>query len=275
MKKSAVLILCMLFATPSFADETIVTERTYDIRKCSSPAGTISIGSVLCKAAACKKDLTPQNAFIQGLLSLSGQPSVEGIGDGMADMLLTALEQTGCVDIFERDGMERLRQEMASTGPSINITPPEYLVMGSVTSIRIERSNTNLGGGILPVLSAVDVKKTKVFINLDMRLIHASTGKIIFTGTYEGSNEKTGIGLGTGASFGGLGFGGMYSSLKGTPIEEVARDVIIRAAVDIVGNIHQHKAMSATPVTIRQTPSLQTEISEPVPYRDPAQNETN
>ena len=70
MKKSVVLILCMLFAVPSFAEDTVVTEKAYIIQKCSSPAGTVMVGKVLCKAATCNKDQTPQNAFIQGLLSL-------------------------------------------------------------------------------------------------------------------------------------------------------------------------------------------------------------
>ena len=275
MKKSVVLILCMLFAVPSFAEDTVVTEKTYVIQKCSSPAGTVIVDKVLCKAATCNKDQTPQNAFIQGLLSLSGQPSVEGIGDGMADMLLTALKKTGCVDILEREGMELLRKEMTPAGPSINITPADYLIMGSVNSIKVEKSNTNLGGGILPVLSSVDIKKTRVFIALDIRLVQISTGRIIFTNTYEGSNEKVGVGIGAGVGFSGVGFGGMYSSLKGTPIEEVARDVIIRAAIDIVENIHQYKATAAAPMAIRQTTPVQTEKSEPVSSKDAGQDKIN
>lgn len=276
MKKSVVLILCMLFAVPSFAEDTFVTEKTYVIQKCSSPAGTVIVGKVLCKAATCNKDQTPQNAFIQGLLSLSGQPSVEGIGDGMADMLLTALKKTGCVDILEREGMELLRKEMTTAGPSINITPADYLIMGSVNSIKVEKSNTNLGGGILPVLSSVDIKKTKVSIALDIRLIHISTGRIIFTNTYEGSNEKTGVGIGAGVGFSGVGFGGIYSSLKGTPIEEVARDVIIRAAIDIVENIQQYKTTTSTARPISQTiPGQAKEKSDPAPSKATGQNEIN
>ncbi|MHB8879949.1 MAG: CsgG/HfaB family protein [Thermodesulfovibrionales bacterium] len=276
MKKSVVLILCILFAVPSFAEDTVVTEKTYVIQKCSSPAGTVIVGKVLCKAATCNKDQTPQNAFIQGLLSLSGQPSVEGIGDGMADMLLTALKKTGCVDILEREGMELLRKEMTPAGPSINITPADYLIMGSVNSIKVEKSNTNLGGGILPVLSSVDIKKTKVSIALDIRLIQISTGRIIFTNTYEGINEKTGVGIGTGVGFSGVGFGGMYSSLKGTPIEEVARDVIIHAAIDIVENIQQYKTTTSTARPISQTiPEQAKEKSDPAPSKATGQNEIN
>ncbi len=275
MKKLVVLILCLLFATPVFAEDTVVKEKAYDIRKCASPSGTVTVGKVLCKASACNKDQTPQNAFIQGLLSLSGQPPVEGIGDGMADMLLTALMKTGCVEIIEREGMEQLRKEMALAGVSMNITPADFMIMGSVNSIKIEKSNANLGGGVLPVLSSIDIKKSRISIAFDIRLVHVSSGKIIFSNTYEGNNEKTGVGIGAGGGFSGLGFGGIYSSLKGTPTEEVARDVIIRAAIDIVGNIQQYKATAQTAPPIYQiTPPLAGTKPEP-PFKAPEQGETN
>jgi curli biogenesis system outer membrane secretion channel CsgG len=275
MKKSVVVILCILFAVQAFAEDTAVKEKTYDIQKCASPAGTVMVGKVLCKAATCNKEQTPQNAFIQGLLSLSGQPSVEGIGDGMADMLLTALKKTGCVEIMEREGMEQLKKEMALSGLSMNITPADYMIMGSVNSIRVEKSNTNLGGGVLPVLSSVDVKKTRIAISFDIRLVHVPTGKIIFTNTYEGNNEKTGIGIGAAGGFSGLGFGGIYSSLKGTPVEEVARDVIIRAAIDIVGNIQHLKASASITPPANQTMPSQAGTKPEPSFKDPEQREVN
>lgn len=228
------LIFCLSFSFAQAGDSE-VTEKTITTQgaKCATPIAKIAIGKISCKAESCRQPKTPQTAFIQQLISLSGQPNLEGIGDGVGDMLLSALRITGCIDALEREVFNEIKRELELLGKDAKIEPADFLVSGSVTSIGTESTNTNLGLGFIPILSSVDIKKTTVTVSMDIRLIDISSAKIVFTKTYEANNSKTGVGVGAGAVFGGIGFGGVMSSLHGTPLEEVVRDIVIRAATEI------------------------------------------
>ncbi|MBA4372237.1 MAG: hypothetical protein C0402_05195 [Thermodesulfovibrio sp.] len=242
------LLLSVCFVAPAFSEETVIKERQYSVQLCSSPTASVIVGSVVCKANACRtdRDLTPQSGLLQRILSLSGQPQVTGISDGMGDMLLTTLKKTGCVDLLEREGLEQLRQEMELAGIAFKPPTADYMIMGSVNSIKVESSDTNIGGGYIPVIGSLDIKKTNITLAFDIRLVQVSTGKILFTNTYEGSNKKSGFGIGGATSFGNVAFGGAYSSLKGTPVEEVARDIIIRVTADLISQIQKDKSAALT-----------------------------
>lgn len=43
-------------------------------------------------------------------------PSLEGVGNGMRDMLTTILKSTGCFDIQERQAMDEIQKELKAAG---------------------------------------------------------------------------------------------------------------------------------------------------------------
>lgn len=223
-----------VFSVSALAAETEIAEKTAQVPKCEKPIGKIALGKVTCKAASCSNPKTPTASFLQQIASLAGQPAYEGIGQGIGDMLISALRETGCFEVLERESLEELKQEIALMGKNIELEAADFLIGGSVTSLTMETTNTNLGLGIIPVLSAVDIKKTRAVVGMDIRIIDVNSGKITFTKSYEANNQKSGLGIGAGAGWHGVGFGGIYSQLKGTALEEVVRDVVVRATVDIV-----------------------------------------
>lgn len=231
-----------VFSVSALAAETEITEKTAQVPKCEKPIGKIALGKVTCKAASCSNPKTPTASFLQQILSLTGQPAYEGIGQGIGDMLISALKQTGCFEILERESLEELKQEMTLAGKKIELEAADFLLGGAVTSLTMETTNTNLGLGIIPVLSAVDIKKTRAIVGMDIRIIDVNSGKVTFTKSYEANNQKSGLGIGAGAGWHGVGFGGIYSQLKGTALEEVVRDVVVRATVDIVNSGNGLKA---------------------------------
>lgn len=231
-----------VFSASVFAAETEITEKTLQVPKCEKPIGKIALGKVTCKAASCSNPKTPTASFLQQITSLTGQPAYEGIGQGIGDMLITALKQTGCFEVLERESLEELKQEMALMGKKIELEAADFLVGGAVTSLTMETTNTNLGLGIIPILSAVDIKKTRAIVGMDIRIIDVNSGKVTFTKSYEANNQKSGLGIGAGAGWHGVGFGGILSQLKGTALEEVVRDVVVRATVDIVNSGNSLKA---------------------------------
>lgn len=263
----AVAMLCV-FSASVFAAETEITEKTLQVPKCEKPIGKIALGNVTCKAASCGNPKTPTASFLQQITSLTGQPVYEGIGQGIGDMLISALKQTGGFEVLERESLEELKQDMALMGKKIELEAADFLVGGAVTSLTMETTNTNLGLVIIPVLSAVDIKKTKAIVGMDIRIIDVNSGKVTFTKSYEANNQKSGLGIGAGAGWHGVGFGGILSQLKGTALEEVVRDVVVRATVDIVNSGNSLKAQvkptNIAPTTTSQvlttTPSIAKEL---------------
>jgi curli biogenesis system outer membrane secretion channel CsgG len=245
-----------VFSVSAFAAETEITEKTLQVTKCEKPIGKIALGKVTCKAASCSNPKTPTASFLQQIASLTGQPAYEGIGQGIGDMLISALKQTACFEVLERESLEELKQEMALIGKKVELEAADFLIGGAVTSLTMETTNTNLGLGIIPILSAVDIKKTKAIVGMDIRIIDVNYGKVTFTKSYEANNQKSGLGIGAGAIWHGVGFGGIFSQLKGTALEEVIRDVVVRATVDIVNTRNVLKAQ------VHQTPAMPTTDSQ-------------
>lgn len=266
-----------VFSVSALAAETEITEKTAQVPKCDKPIGKIALGKVTCKAAFCSNPKTPTASFLQQIVSLTGQPAYEGIGQGIGDMLISALRETGCFEVLERESLEELKQEMALMGKNIELEAADFLVGGSVTSLTMETTNTNLGLGIIPVLSAVDIKKTKAVVGMDIRIIDVNSGKITFTKSYEANSQKSGLGIGAGAGWHGVGFGGIYSQLKGTALEEVVRDIVVRATVDIVGAGNglkaQVQAMHTTPTSDSQAMTTASPMTRELPKN--IQSQTN
>ena len=248
MKNKLTVLVAVVIAVAVFSGlacgQTEITEKKLPVPHCERPMGKVALGKVTCKAASCRQPNSPAMALIQQLVSISGVPAYEGIGDGVADMLLSALKQTNCFDILERENFDEINRELALYGKEMKIEPADYMISGAITSLTMESSNTNLGLGVLPVLSSIDIKKTKAIVGMDIRVVDVNSAKVTFTKTYEANNSKSGLGFGGGAGWSGVGFGGAYSSLRGSALEEVVRDVVVRATIDIIGAGNSLKAQA-------------------------------
>ena len=238
-KKSTVAAVLMGFAVAAFADEdTRVKERTYQLPKCARPAVSISVGKLQCKAASCKGggNAGRANPFM-ALANLAGQPSLEGIGDGMGDMLTTVLKSTGCFEIQEREAMDDLARELALVGKKVEVKQADFLISGAVTAIGMSQDRSSFGGGFIPIVGAISSTTQKANVAMDIRLIDVNNAKILDSKTFEADSEKRSWGVAGAGLFGGAGLGGAFSSLKGTALEGVVRDTIVQAAVFITESL--------------------------------------
>lgn len=215
---------------------------------CSEKTGTkISLGSIDCKSAACQSKGSEKQGGLFALLQLAGVPSFEGIGDGLQDMFSTAIRDTDCFRVFDRKAMEAVQQERALSGQTTALEGADYIVMGSVTSINFEYKSGSLGGGFIPVIGLISSTKQTATLGMDMRLVDAKTGEVVYGKAYTAESGKTSYGVGGFGAGGGVGFGGAMSGLSGTAMEEVARDIVVRASYDIA-----KKLAPADRISIRQ-----------------------
>ncbi len=211
------------------------SQKYVKVLKCSQNSSIrIAVGSITCKASACKKtNGAGEKSGIYQLLQLAGVPTFEGIGDGMQDMFTNALQQTNCFKVINKEAIKN----MQSFGIKVKTEKPQYIVIGAVTALNFSRKSSSFGGGILPVIGSIGQTKREASITMDVQLVDTKTGEIIFTKTYSAKSNKTSYGVGGAGAGSGVGFGGALSGLSGTAMEKVVRDIIVKASYDITQHL--------------------------------------
>ncbi|HEX8405736.1 MAG TPA: CsgG/HfaB family protein, partial [Duganella sp.] len=147
-------------------------------------------------------------------------------------------------------------------GKRVEAEAADYMITGSITSLGFEQSSTGLGGlsflkGPLGMLAgAVDYKSSKVHMNMDIRVVDVKRAKIIASKTFQANNSKTGFGVSAMGWGGGTGLGGNHASISGSPLEEVARDLLVKSTSFLTEtiaakNISEHIAVKATDVAAK------------------------
>src|SRR6056297_575301 len=168
------------------------------------------------------------------------------IGDGMADMLTTALVNSGRYIVLERQALDdvlgeqdlgasgRVREETAAAIGEIE--GAELLVVAAVTEFDGNSGGTSgsLGGGDLGrVVGAIAGGTRSAHMAIDLRVVDARTSRILAATSVEGEAQDFDIGGALSGYTGSVGLGGSLSSWENTPREKALRQVI-GAAVDYV-----------------------------------------
>ena len=163
------------------------------------------------------------------------------LGDGMADMLATALFNTNRYIVLERQIINevleeqdfgasgRVRQETAA--PIGQIEGAELLVTGAVTEFEPGSSGAlgGIGGRTGSLIGGVLGGLRKSHVAIDLRLVDTRTSRIVAATSVEGEARDYNLGgIAVGSSVGG-GLGG-YSK---TPVEKAVR-VALGEAVNFV-----------------------------------------
>ncbi len=217
-----------------YADSTTVSERDYQLPKCAKPVASVVVGKIACKSAACQTSQdaggNSQLAMLARLAAQQSQANFAGIGDGMAAMLTTALKETGCFEIQEREEMDDVAKELALVGKKVQVQQADFMLSGAITSINMSTERKALGGGMIPILGAFSKTTKTADIGVDMKIIDINHAKVLESKTFEANNQTSSTSFGA-AAWGGIGLaGGGMSSVKGTPMEPIIRDVLARVA---------------------------------------------
>jgi len=168
------------------------------------------------------------------------------IGDGMADMLTTALVNSGRYIVLERDSLDtvlgeqdlgasgRIREDTAAAIGEIE--GAELLVVAAVTEFDGNtggRSGSIGGGKIGRVFGAISGGSRSAHMAIDLRVVDARTSRILAATSVEGEAKDFNIGGALAGYTGSVGLGGSLSSWENTPREKALRQVI-GGAVDYV-----------------------------------------
>jgi curli biogenesis system outer membrane secretion channel CsgG len=244
--------MLMAVALPcAVAQTSEVTEREISVPRCAAPVAKVMITEIKCKSADCSSGAGQQDPrryrwwdYASGSGGNVQQPTYTGVGTGMTDMLATALTQTGCFDVMERAALDEINRELALVGKKAEVEAADFMITGSITSLGFEQSSTGLGGlgsllkGPLSLVAgSVDWKKTKVHMNMDLRVVDIRRAKIMGSRTFQADNQKSGFGLSAGGWASGVGLGGNHAAISGSPLEEVARDLLVRSTAYVTDTL--------------------------------------
>lgn len=160
------------------------------------------------------------------------------IGDGMADMLTTALVNSGRYIVLERANLDtvlneqdlgasgRVRQDTAAAVGEIE--GAELLVVAAVTEFDANSGGVRAGGGgvVGGVLGAIAGGSRSAHMAIDLRVVDATTSRILAATSVEGEAKDFNIGGALAGYTGSVGLGGALSTWENTPREKALRQVI-------------------------------------------------
>jgi curli biogenesis system outer membrane secretion channel CsgG len=129
-----------------------------------------------------------------------------------------------------------------------NVSQPRYTGVGAGM---IEMPAT-----ALTQTGCFDVQKRAELENMDIRVVDIRRARIIASKTFQANNGKNGFGISTLGWGGGTVLGGSHASISGSPLEEVARDLLVRSTSFLTEtiaarNISGHVMVSATDVSAK------------------------
>ena len=166
------------------------------------------------------------------------------IGDGMADMMASALMSSGKFIVLEREVLDEIYEEQQLQGvarraaiPQGQMEAAELLVVGAVTEFEpdargLRGAAAAADGGLLGGILG-GAKKSHVAI--DVRVVDTRTRRILASTTVEAEATDFDVGGALIGLTGGGGAGAGLGAFSNTPIEKAVRVAIVEA-VKYIGN---------------------------------------
>jgi len=220
-ERRAVLAAAAAFlSSPAWADAPpeppIITEHTPPV---PGPKRTIGVGAI-------------------DVVGTFANASATNAGGPVAAMLTTALDESGCCRVVERDAIAQMVTEMdlakshVSAGTAAPMPgaalPAQYLVVGSMTG----QSAGDRGGGLSIGGSnaAVTLGGSQGSVQLDLRMIDTRTGAVVKTIKVRRNINSSNVGF-TGAAAGiPIGANGFGATPLGEAVRHAMNDAVIQIA---------------------------------------------
>ncbi|QOC22923.1 SH3 domain-containing protein [Wenzhouxiangella sp. AB-CW3] len=176
----------------------------------------------------------------------------QSIGDGMADMLTTALFQTNRFIVLERGAIDDVMAEQdlgasgrvrGETAAAIGeIEGAELLVVAAVTEFSEDSGGTrgSVGGGRLGrALGSIAGGTSSAHMAIDLRIIDTDTSRILAATSVEGEARDFDIGGALSTYTSRHSLGGALETWENTPREKALRQVIGKAVEEVVSRTPQ------------------------------------
>ena len=161
------------------------------------------------------------------------------IGDGLREMLVTALFNTNRFIVLERQAIQdvMLEQDLGASGrvkrataaPIGQLEGAELLVYGVVSEFKPDASGVNIGIGMSRVPLQAGGGTRNAHMAVDLRVIDTVTGRIVFATRVEGKATDYHAGMSTQIGGGSTRMPISLGAYQNTPMEKAIRVCIDKA----------------------------------------------
>lgn len=215
----AALVILLATALPAFPQQTKATDLP-------SPKMRVAVMDLSGKALQFSTSYTPTSSETSVEL-----PPPDGFARGLTEMLTTALSQEGDFVVLERSEIQDVLDEQdfgdsgrvnRETAPALGkVIGAQALITGDITEFTYQKSSV---GGNMSVLGGVNagVDRLTAMVALDVRVVDAVTGEVLFSTRQEGHASATGANLDVDVKNQQVGTG----FTRATPLGKASREAI-------------------------------------------------
>jgi curli biogenesis system outer membrane secretion channel CsgG len=168
------------------------------------------------------------------------------IGDGLREMLVTALHGSGSFIVLERMDVRGLAAEQALSRsraarpgeavPEGQMDVADVLVYGAVTEFAPEARGGGLSVGMSNVPLSLGMQSKSAHMAIDMRIVDVASGRVLATDRVAGEAKSTQATLGANISAGNTQIPVSLGGFANTPMEQAIRDCIAKATAYVVNS---------------------------------------
>jgi tetratricopeptide (TPR) repeat protein len=169
------------------------------------------------------------------------------IGDGLREMLLTALHRSGYFIVLERMDIKGLAAEQAlsrssmarsdSALPEGQMDVANIMVYGAVTEFEAEAHGSGMQMGIPQVPFTMGGSQKEAHMAIDVRVVDVATGRLLVAQRIPGSATSSQGTFGASIPLGNISMPISFSMFRDTPMEQAIRDCVQKATFYIINNI--------------------------------------
>jgi len=170
------------------------------------------------------------------------------IGDGLREMLLTALHRSGYFIVVERMDIQGIAAEQALSRstmarpdqaiPAAGMDVADLLIYGAVTEFEAEAGGSDFGlgaGGSTPFSFGAGGKQSHMAI--DIRVADVRSGRLVLAKRFVGRADASRASLGVSPLVGGRNVPFSFGGFRNTPMERAIRDCVVQATQYVANNL--------------------------------------
>jgi curli biogenesis system outer membrane secretion channel CsgG len=169
------------------------------------------------------------------------------IGDGLREMLLTALHNTGRFAVMERIDIQGIAAEQALSRsslarpetaiPNAQMEVADVMIFGAVTEFEGEAggSDFNIGMPSAPFSASRGGKTSHMAI--DVRVVDVPSGRLLLAERIASSADSSKGGFGATPTVSGKSLPFSFGAFRNTPMEKAIRDAVIQATQYVSNNL--------------------------------------
>jgi len=195
----------------------------------------------------------PKARIAVGKFEVKAAKAAWEIGDGIKDMLIDSLFNTGRFIVLEKgETMSDLKEEFQFGESGWSKKAPEkgtfetadIILTGAITAFEPDYKKKGGGGIVIPfpfkVGGGLKIEKKEAYIAAHLRLVDVRTRRIIKTAKVEGYASKSNIGILGGGLIGTVALGAGFQKYKNTPMEKAVMVMLENAVKEIIKSVPEN-----------------------------------